>query len=443
MFKFRLLPATAAMAAVLAAVLVEGLLMSSACAAPVSITTPFMNLEHRNINSLGFMPGEFVRIGAVSVTPNGDAGTTGVGTTTHPVTGQAITRTIGFSPSPVIPNFFSRNLVLDSSLLGAWQLRFTNGTDSATRTVSLPTGTAVLPFINSVILSGTSANPTFSWTPPPGIDVHAYRINIYDKSLINRDPLLGPVNGGQVTNRDLPPGVTSYTVNAADFSVPGYAFTLGKNYGIEISVIQTRDGSTRSSNDNLISIARSYADFTARANGGPVVNLPVVLENGAFKFDMAVQAGQTYYIDPEVAVGYDYAIGAGDPQFRSVVLPTDIGDGLYDILGLDAMGRWQLLADDISGGVVFDFGSEGRSSFRVLGIETTAALDPLNTTAFITGLSFTRNGRFSGTQTPITMDIAAVPEPPTLALVGLALWWLCSRRRSGDGLRAQQGTATY
>ena len=161
-----------------------------------------------------------------------------------------------------------------------------------------------------------------------------------------------------------------------------------------------------------------------------MVNLPVVLENGAFKFDMAVLAGQTYYIDPEVAVGYDYATGAGDPNFRSVVLPTGIGDGIYDILGLDAFGQWQLLADDISGGQVFDFGSDGLSKFRVLGVETDAALNPLNTTAFVTGLTFTANGTFSGTQKPITVEIAAVPEPPTLALVGLALWWACGRRRS-------------
>ena len=396
-------------------------------AAPVSIATPFMNLEHRNINSLGFTPGEFVRIGAVSVTPNGAAGTTGVGTTTHPVTGATISRTINFNASPVIPNFFSRNLALDSSLLGAWQLRFTNGADSASRTVSLPTGTQVLPFINSVTLSGTSANPTFSWTPPSGVDVHAYRINIYDKSLINRDPARGPLNGGQVTNRDLPPGQTSYTVDGVDFSVPGYAFTQGTNYAIEISVMQTRDGSTRTSNDNMISIARSYADFTAREGGGPVVNLPVVLEDGAFKFDMAVQAGQTYYIDPEVAVGYDYAIGAGDPNFRSVVLPTGIGDGLYDVFTLDGLGQWQLAADDLAGGLVFDFGANGVGTFRVLGIETGAALDPLSTTAFITGLTFTGNGNFSGTQTPITVN-TTVPEPSTLALVGLALFAASSRR---------------
>ncbi len=407
-----------------AAMVASALLVPAAWAAPVSIGTPFMNFENRNINSLGFATGMTFRIGANSVTPNGAAGTTGLGSTVNLLTGATVTRTINFNPGPAIPNFFTRNLAIDPALLGPWTLRFTNGADSASALVSLPAGAAPVPFINSVTLSGASANPTFSWSPPPNVSVNGYRVNIYDKSLV------APGNNGQVTSRNLLPSQTSYTVDGADFTVPGYAFERGRNYSIEISVIQTKDGtSTNLGNANLASISRSYADFTAREGGGPLVNLPVVLENGSFKFDMAVQAGQTYFIDPEVAVGYDYAVGAGDPQFRSVVLPTDIGDGLYDILGLDAMGQWQLLADDINGGQVFDFGSEGRSIFRVLGIETTAALDPLNTTAFITGLTFNSSGRFTGTQTPITVN-TTVPEPSTLALVGLALWAASGRRAS-------------
>jgi hypothetical protein len=70
------------------------------------------------------------------------------------------------------------------------------------------------------------------------------------------------------------------------------------------------------SNSNIQSIARVYADFTPNTGGGPPVNLPVILINGAFQFNMAVQAGQTYYIDPDMAVGYDYAIGTGDPLFQ-------------------------------------------------------------------------------------------------------------------------------
>ena len=153
----------------------------------------------------------------------------------------------------------------------------------------------------------------------------------------------------------------------------------------------------------------------------------MVLANGSYQYNMSIVAGQTYYIDPEVAVGYDYAIGAGDPNFASVDLPDAIGDGLYDIFGYDSGGQLVLLAHDWNGHDVYAFGNGGVSRFRVAGIETGAGLNPGNTTAFVTGLTFAGSGNFTGTQTPITQTVNAVPEPPTGALVlaaavlGLAL----------------------
>lgn len=396
-------------------------------AATVSVNTPFINLEHRAVNSIGAATGQFLRIGAVSVVPNGANGTTGIGTHVMP-DGSTITRTINSASSPLLPNFFSRLLQDSPDLRGDWDLTFRNGGDQTTRRVSLSPSAQQAPFVNSITLSGTSQNPTFSWTPPPGVRVDAYRINIYDKDLV----ALG--QGGQVTNRDLLPGQTAYTVAAADFTVPGYAFTLGKPYAIEFSLIQTKDGTSRSSNDNLQAIARVYADFTASNSGGPAVNLPVVLANGSYQFNMTVVPGQTYYIDPEVAIGYDYAIGAGNPNFASVALPAGIGDGLYDIYGFDALNQLVLLADDWQAGQVFDFGTSGVDRFRVLGIETAAMLDPANTTAFVTALTFTAAGQFTGTQTPITVDLGSgtVPEPAAWMLTPLALGLAMRRpRRSG------------
>jgi hypothetical protein len=390
-------------------------------AAPVVVTTPFFNLENRGINSMGFSTGQFMRIGANSVVPNGLNGTVGLGTTHDLVTGDLVQRLIPFNPGPIIPNFFQRLLLDNPNLYGAWDLTFTNGPDATTVTVpALPQGTTQAPFVNSITLSGSSANPVFSWAPYPGVSVQGYRVNIYDKSLV------GPGNNGQVASVNLQPNVTSYEVKASDFTVPGYAFTLGKNYSIEISLIQTRDGTSNLANDNLKAIARAYADFTPVEGGGPAVNLPVVLANGSYQFNITVEPGVVYYIDPEVAIGYDYAIGTGDPFFQSVVLPN-VGDGLFNIFGFDANGDLVLLASDWAAGATFDFGPGGVDRFRVLGIETSAGLDPLNTTAFITGLTFTGPGQFTGTQTPITVTID-VPEPPVWALALMGLLALRRRR---------------
>ena len=154
----------------------------------------------------------------------------------------------------------------------------------------------------------------------------------------------------------------------------------------------------------------------------------MTLANGSYQFNFAVRAGQTYYIDPAVATGYDYRIGAGNPSFRSVVLPTGVGDNLFDIFGLSSTGQATLLQHNWLGGAVFDFGASGVDAFRIGGIEPSAGLDPANVTSFVTGLTFTGDGFFTGTQTSITTDVAAIPEPETYALFLLGLGALGMRR---------------
>ena len=383
------------------------------------------------MNSLGFTTGEFINAGANSVVPNGDGGTTGIASTTNTATSALFSRSLFFQPSPLLPNQFARNVsAFNPQLLGPWTLTFTNGSDSASATLGFPSGAELVPFVNSITLSGTSLNPTFTWTPPPSTTVNGYRVNIYDKSLITRDPVTGVVtNSGLVSSQNLAPTVTSYTVTASDFTVPGYGFTTGTNYSLEILAMQTRDGSsTNLGNTNVYSLSRVYADFTPKEGGGPAVNLPVVLDGGVYKYDITVVPGETYYLDPEVAIGYDFEIGDGDPTFRSVLLPTGIGDDLYDIFGFNESSDLILLAEDWMGGVVYDFGVDGRSRFRILGIETSAGLDPASTTAFVTGVVFTGAGTFTGTQTPITVTVS-VPEPGTLALLSLGLAGLAATRR--------------
>ncbi len=384
----------------------------SAIAVPVTITTPFINLENDGINSNGFSAGQFFRVGANSIAPNANAATTVTSSTVNTVTNATVTRSVNFNPSPLLPNFFSSKYSINLALFGPYTLTATNGVNTASATLQLPAGTAIAPFVQSISLAGTAANPTFTWSAPPATTVNGYRINIYDKSLQVGN------NNGQVVGINVAPTVTAYTVKASDFTVLGNGLTNGKNYTIEIGLIQTRDGtSTNLQNDNLASISRSYADFTPTLGGGPPVNLPVVLSNGSFKFNVAVVPGVTYYIDPLVATGYDYQIGAGDPNFRTVTLPTGISSS-FNLLTKDSGGNL-VFATALAGGQTYDFGVGGVSFFEVTGINTAANLNPLDTTAFVTALTFTGSGVFSGTQTPIVTDTGAVPLPTTVLLIAI------------------------
>ena len=162
----------------------------------------------------------------------------------------------------------------------------------------------------------------------------------------------------------------------------------------------------------------------------PVV-LPVAGDGpGRFRFDLPVRAGVPVFLDPEVAVGYRYSIGDGDPLFASVRLPDGIGDGHYDLL---VGGQsFAALAGQVVEFAALGFGA-GVASFEVQGIEPEAQLDPANPQAFVTRVTFKADGRFTGTQVALTTTYPPVPEPATvwLWLVGLVgLGWGARWRRN-------------
>jgi hypothetical protein len=109
------------------------------------------------------------------------------------------------------------------------------------------------------------------------------------------------------------------------------------------------------------------------------------------------------FLDPPVAVGYDYKIGKRDPRFATVRLPIGIGDSIYRV---KVGGRKITLA----GGDLLDFRAEGFpggvKSFRVRCIEVSAGLDPANPEAFPTEVTFVEAGTFTGTMKPRTRDSA-------------------------------------
>lgn len=150
--------------------------------------------------------------------------------------------------------------------------------------------------------------------------------------------------------------------------------------------------------------------------------LPVTEGNG-WSFNFNVQLDQQVFVDPLVAIGYDYQVLSG-PQFASVLLPH-VGDDQFDIFLWDG-SQW-VFAQQAEAGELFTFGTPV-DRFRVMGIEQSAGLDPNNPTAFVTGLTFDGAGAISMTQIAV-----AVPEPSEYALMlaGLGLiGWKARRRRS-------------
>jgi probable HAF family extracellular repeat protein len=138
------------------------------------------------------------------------------------------------------------------------------------------------------------------------------------------------------------------------------------------------------------------------------------------------------YIDPVVALGYDYAV-TGGPIFASVLIPKALpkGDSMFT-LELPGYGDFDLVS-----GTPFNFlgvDPNGFGSFRITGIDPEEMLDPTDPTAFVTGLTFTGPGTVTIRQNPISGG-AAVPSPVPALGIGVAFSW---SRRLRERIRAQE-----
>lgn len=125
------------------------------------------------------------------------------------------------------------------------------------------------------------------------------------------------------------------------------------------------------------------------------------------------------FVDPLVAIGYDFIINSG-PLFSSVLLP-DVGDGLYDLYECRNGTNNYVFDGTVSAGIQYSFGV-GVACFRVLGIEASSLLDPNDPTAFVTGLTFSGVGDVQFAMIPISQD---VPEPSVgIYMLALGLCFL-------------------
>jgi hypothetical protein len=163
---------------------------------------------------------------------------------------------------------------------------------------------------------------------------------------------------------------------------------------------------------------------TGQGPGGSIANpiLPVgTSEDGTYQFSpiyVSDSGLDNYiYIDPEVAIGYEFSV-AGGSKFKKIVLPT-LGDANgYTIEVQDENGNWVSIGNVADGGE-FTF-TEDATVFRIVGIDEALGLDPANTVAFITGVKLDGSGTATFSMKPLT-SASAVPEASSLAMLGAGL----------------------
>ncbi len=391
-----------------------------AAAAPITIngitvSEQSISSDNRGINDVN-LPSGFILLPALTIA-GGSAGYSGAsvfapgpGSTAPPLIQalapcQSLSTAPGFCASAVpFTNPDQRN--------GTWDFEV-ESPSGATATFALPSAAPIpitpLPFPFSVTITNSvsGVNPTISWVLPAGVTPNAFSILIFDRGA----PLTG---GGDNTihQADLTPNQTSYTLPTVLST--GQTLQIGHKYSINFQLIDTRDGTAAATLGNFLTRSLSFFDFTPQV-GGPVIALPMVVgATGVYHFNVgSVGPNSVTFIDPTVAVGYKYATGAGDPNFASVILP-DVGGGAFDL---------SYLSTEVSldAGIQYFFPIGGVADFTVTGIDPAAELDPADTSAFVTGLTFVADGSFTGTMTPLTEDVTGVPEPASLTLLSVGL----------------------
>jgi hypothetical protein len=142
-----------------------------------------------------------------------------------------------------------------------------------------------------------------------------------------------------------------------------------------------------------------FAADAALFSAPPVPNKPISVNGPTEQFAFPVQPGQPVTVDPPIAWGYEYAIGAGDPKFNSVILPV-IGNGqnTYD-MQLCQGHRW-MTVQHLKPLNEYHFRRPGLSSFRIVGVKTPDEVGA--PTEWISAVSFTQVGAFSGSVTTLT-----------------------------------------
>ena len=204
--------------------------------------------------------------------------------------------------------------------------------------------------------------------------------------------------------------------------------TVGETYTVEFMVTDIGDQAF----DSGVFIGANSIVFDGGSPDNPLIP-PTPAEPGdpwVFPDFTVFDPNFTWWLDPDVAVGYAYSVSGG-PLFATYQAPTLPFDNNYDLFGsTDSCSTFTNLLGSISGGTPYTFGAPV-SCFAIKGIDVANMLDPADTTAFVAGVTFNSTGTASVTQTPIVQFVDpgsgdSVPGP--LPLLGFGAAFAYSRK---------------
>lgn len=226
------------------------------------------------------------------------------------------------------------------------------------------------------------------------------------------------------------------------FSLPGSFSTTGALNFANVTNVENGEAGLY-----LLSIRNGAVLADGSSPAAPLMpSAPPTAEDPGYHFEFEILPNQRMFVDPIVSVGYDFEVAAGGPNILTALLP-DLGDADGYLIYLLSDLVHPYLTGVGAGGSPFlvDFSALGGvSGFRVAGIHPSIGLDPSNTNAFVTGLTFdvASATQVRLTQTPITFDTdnpppSGVPEPTSWAmlLAGFGMLGGVLRRRSAVAIQ--------